>query len=104
MSSSTVPDYSQQRILVKFFYFNTKFRINPGGNPWYRGISYNPSNGFIYVAPYNLGEIQVFNSDLNLYGRISTSPHQPYSITFSSNELYVGTTGGIILVYQMRYS
>ena len=73
---------------------------NPGGDPIYRGISYNPSNGFIYVVAYGLNEIQVFNLDLTLQRHLSTSPHSPYSITFSSNQLYVGTYGGIILVYQ----
>ena len=73
-----------------------------GRNPRYRRISYNPSISFIYVvaAAPNLYEIQVFNLDLILMRRFSTSPHEPYSIIVSSNQLYVGTTGGIILVYQ----
>ena len=60
---------------------------NPGGGPGYLGISYNPSNGLIYVAAYHLNEIQVFNFDLTLMRRISTSPHRPYSITISSNQI-----------------
>ena len=32
--------------------------------------------------------------------RFSTSPDRPRSITISSNQLYVGTRGGIILRYQ----
>ena len=32
--------------------------------------------------------------------RISTLPHTPWSITESSNKLYVGAKGGIILVYE----
>ena len=82
---------------------NILINYNTGGDPGYRGISYNPSNGFIYmyvVAYYNLNEIQSFNLDLTFIRRISTSPHTPYSITFSSNQLYVGSGGGIILVYQ----
>ena len=31
---------------------------------------------------------------------LSTSPHDPFSITESANKLYVGTYGGMILVYQ----
>ena len=70
------------------------------GNPIYGGISYNPSNGLIYVAEWYLNEIHVFNLDLTLIRRFSTSPHQPSSITISSNQLYVGTDNGIVLVYQ----
>ena len=33
--------------------------------------------------------------------RISTSPHETWSIAISSNQLYVGTYGGgIVLIYQ----
>ena len=71
-----------------------------GGDPGYKGISYNPSNNLIYVVAHYLYKIQVFNFDLNLIRHFSTSPHEPYSITESSNKLYVGTSGGIILVYQ----
>ena len=57
-----------------------------------------------YVLAYNylnnLNEIQVFNLDLTLIRRFSTSPHQPLSITFSSNQLYVGTIEEMILIYQ----
>ena len=75
----------------------------PGGYPEYSGICYNPSNGLIYVAAtvYYLYEIQLFNLDLTLIRRFSTSPHDPWSITISLNQLYVGTAHtGIILVYQ----
>ena len=71
-----------------------------GGSPGYRGISYNPTNSLIYVVALNLREIQVFNLNLTLIRHFSTSPHQPWSITESSNKLYVGTKGGIIVVYQ----
>ena len=72
---------------------------NPSGDyPCYGVISYNPSNGLIYVAAWNLFEIQVFNLDLTLMRRL-TSPYA-WSITVSSNQLYVGTSGGIVLVYQ----
>ena len=71
-----------------------------GGYPSCRGISYNPSNGFIYVAVWGFSEIQVFNLNLTFIRRFSTSPHSPWPITESSNKLYVGTLGGILLVYQ----
>ena len=35
-------------------------------SPGYRGISYNPSNGLIYVVASFLFEIQVFNLYLNI--------------------------------------
>jgi len=52
---------------------NILVNYNPGGDPWYRGISYNPSNGLLYVVSYF--EIQVFNLDLTLIRRFSTSPY-----------------------------
>ena len=84
---------------------NILINYNPSGisNPylsWYRGISKNPSNRLIYVVAANLNEIQIFNFDLNLIRRLSTEPHQPWSITESLNKLYVGTRKGIILVFQ----
>ena len=58
---------------------NILINYNPtGGTPLYRGISYNPSNGLIYVvAYYFLNEIQVFNLDLTLIRSFSTSPLNP---------------------------
>ena len=56
---------------------NILIEYNPtGGKPYYHGISYSPSNGLIYVAAVNLQEIQVFNLDLALIRRFSTSPHK----------------------------
>ena len=78
---------------------NILIEYYPGGYPYYRGISYNPSNGFIYVASYKFYEIQVFNLDLTFIRQVSTS-YEPWSITITSNQLYVGTNGGIVLVYQ----
>ena len=60
---------------------NILIKYNPGDYLEYRGISYNPSNGLIYVASYMLYEIQVFNLDLTLIRRFSTSPHRIWSIT-----------------------
>ena len=55
--------------------FNIMINYNPGSyTPDYRGISYNPSNGLIYVVANSYYEIQVFNLDLTLIRRISTSP------------------------------
>ena len=54
----------------------------------------------IYVVARNLREIQVFNLNLSLIRPLSTPTHLPYSITESSNELYVGTWEGIIIVNQ----
>ena len=60
---------------------------NPGGSPSIviRGISYNPSNGSIYVGNYYT--IKVLNLDLTSNRNINTSPHYPYSVTISSNNL-----------------
>ena len=71
-----------------------------GDRPIYRGISYNSSNDLIYVATFWKNEIRVFNLDLTLIRRFSTLPYAPGAITVSSNQLYVGTFTGIILVYQ----
>ena len=81
---------------------NILINYNPGGYPYQRVISYNPSNGFIYVVANSnlLKEIHVFKLDLVLIRRFSTKPYQPWSTTELSNKLYVGTEEGIILVYQ----
>ena len=78
-----------------------------GSNAKYLGISYNPSNSLIYVAASMLNEIHVFNLNLKLLRRFSTSSmfsmfssYYPWSITVSSNQLYVGLNKGIILVFQ----
>ena len=79
---------------------NILINYNSSDSPYYYGISYNPSNGLIYVLAVNLQEINVFNLDLTLIRRISTSPQQPWANTISSNQLYVGPWEGLILVYQ----
>jgi hypothetical protein len=68
--------------------------------PNYRGIYYNSSNRFIYVAPMSLTEILVFNLNLIFNHSISISSYTPYSITEYNNKLYVGTTNGTIFVIQ----
>ena len=77
---------------------NILINFSPGGNPNYGGISYNTSNGLIYVAAANLQEIQVFNLDLTLIRRFNTYPHWVWSITESSNQIYLGT-GAETIVY-----
>ena len=62
-----------------------------------KSIKYNL---LLYVVANIVNEIQVFNLDHSLIRRFSTSPNQPFSITISSNHLYIGTYGGIVLVYQ----
>ena len=69
---------------------NILINYNPGGDPNYLGLSYNPSNGFIYVAAASieLNGIQVFNLDLTfLIRRFSTSPDRPWSITMVNEVL-----------------
>ena len=69
---------------------------NPGGYPFYRGISYNPSNGFIYVAAasVNLKEIQLFN--LDLFGQSQSPNHRTNYMWEQTGELY--------LCIRMKYS
>ena len=81
-------------------YLNILANYNLVSYTGYRGISYNPSNGLIYVVAWWLDEILVFNSDLTLIHHFHKSPHYPWSFAESSNQLYVGTYGVIIIVYQ----
>jgi hypothetical protein len=67
-------------------------------NPRNRGIYFNSSNNFIYVAVSFYNEIHVFDLNLSLNHNISTSTFQPWSIAEYNNQLYVGTTNGTILV------
>ena len=65
----------------------------------YQGILYNCTEYLIYVAPYTNTYLQVFDLNLNLYSStISVSSHFPFSLAENNNELYVGTTGKIVLV------
>ncbi len=61
-----------------------------GSSPLYRGLYYSSSNNLIYVAPYNLQVIHVFNLDLRLTDTISSSPYSPWAINGYNNQLYVG--------------
>jgi hypothetical protein len=71
-----------------------------GSTPNYRGIYYNSKNGFIYAAPSNLTEIQVFDLNLAYNHNISISSYKPYSISEYNNKMYVGTLNRRILVIQ----
>ena len=83
---------------------NVLIEYNPNGpSPWFRGISYTPSNGLLYVVAYNLNFIHVLDLNLTFKRNISTEPYKPWSITEYSNQLYVGSIlfdVGIILVIQ----
>jgi DNA-binding beta-propeller fold protein YncE len=56
-----------------------------GSTPYYSGIYFNSSNGFIYVAPCSLAEIQVFDLNLTYSHNISLSPYIPYAISECNN-------------------
>jgi hypothetical protein len=77
---------------------NILIQYNASGTPVYRGIYYNSTKNFIYVAPQVLSVIHVFNLKLSLNHSFSTSPFYPFSITEYSNQFYVGSTEGTILV------
>ncbi len=77
---------------------NVLIKHTVSNNPSYRGLYYNSKNDLIYVAPFNLQVIHVFNLNLTLNDSISITPYQPWSINENNNELYVGTNNGTILV------
>ena len=63
-----------------------------GTSPLYRGLYFNSTNGFLYVAPAALTEIHVFYLNLTFNHSFSTSPYKPWSIEGYNNKLYIGTT------------
>ena len=67
---------------------------------WYRGLYFNSTNRFLYVAALVSTEIHVFDLNLTLSHSFSTSPYYPYSITGYNYQLYVGTLNGTVLVVQ----
>ncbi len=69
-----------------------------GSSPLYRGLYHNSTNDLIYVAPFALQVIHVFNLYLTLNDSISITPYWPWSINENNNELYVGTNNGMMLV------
>ena len=70
------------------------------GPPYYRNIFYNSTNCWLYVAPYYLNVIQVFDLALTYNHNISILTYSPLSITGYNNQIYVGTTNAMILVIQ----
>ena len=64
----------------------------------YRGIYYNSTNDLIYSAPYTLTAIHVINSNLTFNHMISTSPYSIHSIAEYNNQMYAGTSNGMMLV------
>jgi hypothetical protein len=64
----------------------------------YRDIYYNATQNLIYVAPRAHTYFQVFNLNLTLNYTVNVSPNSPRSFTEYKNELYVGTTNGLVLV------
>jgi hypothetical protein len=64
----------------------------------YRGIYFNSTENSIYVAPNTYTYFQVFDLNLTLKYTVSISTYRPYSFSEYNNELYVGTTLGLILV------
>ena len=71
-----------------------------GSAPWYKGIYYNCTNNFIYVAPFAFNVIQVFDLNLILNHTFSTATYKPWSIGKYNNKMYVGTYTGTILVLE----
>ncbi len=79
---------------------NILIQYNSIGGTSYRGIYYNSSICFIYVAPSNLQEIHVFDINLLFNHSISVAPHKPYSITEYNNNMYIGTENSTIVIIQ----
>jgi hypothetical protein len=77
-------------ILLQYNYSTT--------SPAYRGLFCNLANSLIYVVPYSLQEIHIFNLSLTLNDTISIAPYYPWSINGYDNRLYVGTSNGTMLV------
>jgi hypothetical protein len=65
----------------------------------YRGLYYNSTNSLIYVAPYWLQEIQIFNLNLTINDTISLKGYQTlHSINGYNNKLYVGADNTILII------
>ena len=79
---------------------NTLIEYNPTGTfSGYRGLYFNSTNGFLYVATENLTLIHVFDLNLTFNHSFSTSPYNPFSIEGYNNQMYIGTTVGAVLVF-----
>ncbi len=81
-------------------YKDLNFLIQYSSSPFCNSINCNSSNGFIYVAPVNLKEIQVFDLNLAYNHKISISPYIPWTISEYNNKMFVGTSNGTILVIE----
>jgi hypothetical protein len=64
----------------------------------YRGIYYSSTSDCLFVAPYTLTKISVFDLNLTFNHSISTSIYNPFSIAEYNSQLFVGTTNGTILL------
>lgn len=89
-SNTNIWKTDQQLNLIK--------QYNPVGTSNFKGLFYNSTNNWIYVAAQSTYSIQLFDLDLTLKGNISTSPYQPWAITGYINQIFVGTTNGTIIV------
>ena len=69
-------------------------------DPFYNGLYYNSTNNLLYVAPYYLTVIHIFDLNLNFSHSFSILTYNPWSITGYNNQLYIGTNTGLILVIQ----
>ena len=78
--------------------FNILIQYKVPVNSSYRGIYFNLTKSLLYVAPYNLKHIHVFDSNLSFNHSFPISPFQPFSIAENNNLLFVGTKNGTILV------
>jgi hypothetical protein len=77
---------------------NVLMVYNAAVNITYRGLYFNSTNNFLYVAPYNLKIIHVFDSNITLHHSFSVSPFQPFSFGEYNNLMYIGTKNGSIVV------
>ena len=73
---------------------------NATGIVWYRGLYFNSTNRLLYVAACALSVIHVFDLNLTFNHSFSTSPYNPFSIEGYNNQMYIGTTNGIVLVFK----
>ena len=69
---------------------------------YYRGLYYNSTNDFLYVAAFTLTEIRVFNSDLELNDTILTAPYYPISINEHNNQLHVGSIDIMLVIVKKQ--
>jgi hypothetical protein len=66
----------------------------------YRGIYYNQTSSNLVVTGFQSNQILFFDRNLTLLNSVSTNTYNPYGINGFKNELFVGTTTGVILVLE----